>query len=169
MGQRMVEAGVMSYALLSSPDTLFHRHGEKTRRNITVWLHGIIGKQMPSNNWLCFQVFANLALIKVCGVSASEVTDEIHVEFAPLEPFHLGDGWSGDGPWLSTRKEEEELTAFERTKRRNAVENGRQVGCYSGSFVIQFSQLLYAKFAEYMDPERVSRYQQQARDFGASF
>lgn len=169
MDQRMVEAEVISYALLSAPDNLFHSRDEKTRRNIIAWLSGINGKQMPSNNWRWFRVFVNLALIKVCGVSTSEVEVEMKTDFAVLDSFYLEDGWSGDGPWLSTQEEEEEVAAFERTRRRDAVGKGRQVDYYSGSFAIQFSQLLYAKFAEDMDPERVSRYRQQARDFGASF
>ncbi|KAJ5652706.1 hypothetical protein N7507_010132 [Penicillium longicatenatum] len=169
MDQRMVEAEVISYALLSVPDKLFHSRDETTRRNITTWLRGINGKQMPSNNWRWFRVFANLALIKVCGISASEVEEEMKADFAVLDSFYLEDGWSGDGPWLSTQEEEEEAAAFERTRRRDAIGKGRQVDYYSGSFAIQFSQLLYAKFAENMDPERVLRYRQQARDFGASF
>lgn len=40
---------------------------------------------------------------------------------------------------------------------------------YSGSFAIQFSQLLYAKYAGNLDPDRVARYQQQAREFGSDF
>ncbi|KAJ5930939.1 hypothetical protein N7466_006432 [Penicillium verhagenii] len=169
MDQRMVEAEVISYALLSAPDKLFHGRDEKTRHNITAWLRGINGKQMPSNNWRWFRVFANLALIKVCGIAASELTEEITADFAVLDSFYLEDGWSGDGPWLSTEEEEEEMTAFEQTRRRDAIGKGRQVDYYSGSFAIQFSQLLYTKFADYMDPERTARYRQQARDFGNSF
>lgn len=169
MDQRMVEAEVISYALLSAPDKLFYGRDEKTRRNITDWLRGINGKQMPSNNWRWFRVFVNLALIKVCGISSSELEEEIKADFAVLDSFYLEDGWSGDGPWLSTQEEEDEVAAFEQSRRRDAIGKGRQVDYYSGSFAIQFSQLLYAKFAEDVDPERVSRYRQQARDFGASF
>ncbi|KAJ6115253.1 hypothetical protein N7486_001031 [Penicillium sp. IBT 16267x] len=64
MDQRMVEAEVISYALLSAPDKLFHSRDETTRRNIMAWLRGINGKEMPMNNWRWFQVSVNIALIK---------------------------------------------------------------------------------------------------------
>ena len=167
--QRMVEAEVISFALLSAPEELFHSRDEKTQHNITSWLRGMHGKRMPDSNWRWFRVFANLALIKVCGVPAAEVADEMNSDLSVLDSFYLMDGWSGDGYWLTTEEENEEHEAFERTRQRVATGKGRQVDYYSGSFAIQFSQLLYAKFAEDIDPERAARYRQQARDFGASF
>jgi hypothetical protein len=167
--QRMVEAEVVSWALLVCPDRLFSNRDQKTRKNITSWLRGMNGQPMPNNNWRWFRVFVNLALIKVCGVPATEVLDEMNADLELLDSFYLSDGWSGDGPWLTTQEEEEEAAAFERTRRRDAIGKGRQVDYYSGSFAIQFSQLLYCKFAADVDPERAEKYQQQARDFGASF
>ncbi|KAJ5093868.1 hypothetical protein N7456_009729 [Penicillium angulare] len=167
--QRMVEAEVVSFALLAAPEQLFHSQDERTRRNITAWLRTINGKQMPSNNWRWFRIFANLALTRVCDVPISELSDEMRADFEVLDSFYLEDGWSGDGPWLSTQDEMDEFAASVKTKRRDAIGKGRQVDYYSGSFAIQFSQLLYAKYAEDIDPERVARYRQQARDFGASF
>lgn len=167
--QRMVEAEVVSYALLCAPESLFHSRNERTQKNITTWLRGINGKPMPNNNWRWFRVFVNLALIKVCGVPAAEVIDEVNADLQLLDSFYLFDGWSGDGPWLTTQEEEEEVAEFDRTRRRDAIGKGRQVDYYSGSFAIQFSQLLYVKYAGDMDPERAERYRQQARDFGASF
>lgn len=167
--QRMVEAEVVSYALLSAPKNLFQSRNERTRENITSWLRGINGKPMPNNNWRWFRVFVNLALIKVCGVPVAEVIDEMNADLHILDSFYLFDGWSGDGPWLTTQEEEEEAAEFDRARRRDAIGKGRQVDYYSGSFAIQFSQLLYVKYAGDMDPERAERYQQQARDFGASF
>ena len=169
MDQRMVEAEVVSFALLSDPARLFHDRDAETQRNITAWLRGMNGKAMPPNNWRWFRVFSNLALIKVCGVSASDLLEEMKADLAILDSFYLEDGWSGDGPWLSTKEEEEQELKFQRTGRRDKIGKGRQVDYYSGSFAIQFSQLLFAKYAEDIDPQRVSRYRQQARDFGASF
>ncbi|OOQ86342.1 hypothetical protein PEBR_21761 [Penicillium brasilianum] len=167
--QRMVEAEVISYALLCAPERLFHSRDDKTRRNITSWLRGMNGMPMPNNNWRWFRVFVNLALIKVCSVPAAEVLDEMNADLELLDSFYISDGWSGDGPWLTTEEEEEEAAEFERTRRRDAIGKGRQVDYYSGSFAIQFSQLLYVKYAEDLDPERAERYRQQARDFGSSF
>lgn len=169
MDQRMVEAEVVSFALLAEPEKLFHERDQKTQQNITAWLSGMNGKKMPPNNWRWFRVFSNLALIKVCGVPASQVTEELKADLAVLDSFYLEDGWSGDGPWLSTQEENEQELEFQRSGRRDAIGKGRQVDYYSGSFAIQFSQLLFAKYAEDIDPDRVSRYRQQARDFGASF
>lgn len=56
-----------------------------------------------------------------------------------------------------------------RTGRWDAIGCGRQADYYSGSFAIQFSQLLYVKFASHLDPERAERYRLGAREFGASF
>ncbi|KAJ5103521.1 hypothetical protein N7532_004050 [Penicillium argentinense] len=169
MDQRMVEAEVVSFALLVAPGKLFQSRDRKTRQNITTWLRGMNGKKMPPNNWRWFRVFSNLALVKVCGIPLSYVQDEMQADLAVLDSFYLEDGWSGDGPWLSTEEEVKELLDFEQTGRRDAIGKGRQVDYYSGSFAIQFSQLLFARFAEDIDPDRVAGYRQQARDFGASF
>lgn len=167
--QRMVEAEIVSFALLSSPDKLFHSRDERTRQNITAWLRGMNGKAMPDTNWRWFRVFANLALIRVCGVAHDEVKAEMDADLGLLDSFYLEDGWSSDGPWLTAKEMAEEEALFDQTRRRDRVRPGRQVDYYSGSFAIQFSQLLYTKFAADLDPKRVEKYRQQARDFGASF
>lgn len=169
MDQRMVEAEILSYALLSAPDAFFYSQDEAVRRNITLWLRGMNGKTMPPNNWRWFRVFANLALIRVCGVPAEDVQEEMSSDFATLDSFYLEDGWSGDGPWLTSDQDSTAQQVFEKTGRRDSVGPGRQADYYSGSFAIQFSQLLYIKFAADLDPERVSKYQQQCRDYGSSF
>lgn len=169
MDQRMVEAEIISFALLSAPERLFHSRDETTRRNITAWLRGINGKQMPDTNWRWFRVFANLALVKVCGVPYEEVKKEMEADFALLDGFYLGDGWSGDGPWLSAEEQVRDEEEAERTGRKDAVGKGRQVDYYSGSFAIQFSQLLYTRFAGDLDLERCERYRAQAREFGTRF
>jgi hypothetical protein len=169
MDQRMVEAEIISFALLSAPDRLFHSRDEKTRRNITSWLRGINGKEMPNTNWRWFRVFANIALVQVCGVEFDEVKGELDADFELLDTFYLGDGWSGDGPWLSAEEQLRDEQEAQRMRRRDAVGKGRQVDYYSGSFAIQFSQLLYTRFAAGLDPERCERYRAQAREFGKGF
>ncbi|KAH6891517.1 hypothetical protein B0T10DRAFT_605763 [Thelonectria olida] len=169
MDQRMVEAEIISFALLSAPEIFFHGQEERTRHNIESWLRGLNNKEMPDTNWRWFRVFANLALIRVCGVPVQDVAREMKSDFSILDSFYLEDGWSGDGPWLTVEQEEQQATAYERTGRRDGIKPGRQVDYYSGSFAIQFSQLLYTKFARDIDPERVAKYRHQARNFGASF
>ncbi|KAL3408695.1 hypothetical protein V8F44DRAFT_657234 [Aspergillus fumigatus] len=167
--QRMVEAEVLACALLFAPDAFFRRQDEATQNHIVAWLRGLHGKDMPVNNWRWFRVFANLALVLVANVPYEEVRPEMDADFAVLDGFYLGGGWSGDGPWLSAEGEERERDEGMRTGRWDAIGCGRQADYYSGSFAIQFSQLLYVKFASHLDPERAERYRAQAREFGASF
>jgi hypothetical protein len=127
------------------------------------------GADMPQNNWRWFRVFANLALVVVGGVPHAELKNEMERDLAVLDSFYLGEGWSGDGPWQTPEQEAEEERECNRTRRRDRIGCGRQVDYYSGSFAIQFSQLLYARFAAQLDPQRVEIYRQQARQFGSSF
>jgi hypothetical protein len=168
LGQRMVEAEIISFALISAPDVLYHNQDKRTKHNIDAWLRGMNNKPMPDNNWRWFRVISNLALIRVCSVPAQELASTMDSDFAILDSFYLEDGWSGDGPWLSTEQEMQQDATYEKTGRRDAIGPGRQADYYSGSFALQFSQLLYIKFASDIDPQRVAKYQQQAREFGAS-
>ncbi|KAL6234011.1 hypothetical protein BDW75DRAFT_251685 [Aspergillus navahoensis] len=167
--QRMVEAEVIAVAILFAPDDFYHSQPAGVRQNIITWLRGINGKEMPVNNWRWFRIFANLALILVGGVPYDEVRGEMEDDFAVLDSFYLGDGWSGDGPWLTGEQETELEQEYRRTRRRDKIGPGRQVDYYSGSFAIQFSQLLYAKFAAELDPTRAEGYRQQARAFGREY
>jgi hypothetical protein len=146
--QRMVEMEIISFALLSAPDTMFHSQNEEAKRNITTWLGTINGKDFPTTNWLWFRVMTNLALIKVCGVPKENILDAMKADLDLMEQFYLGDGWAADGIWS---------------------EEGRQADYYSGSFAIQFSQLIYVKMAHDLDPERCDRFRSRAREFALSF
>ncbi|RAR16518.1 hypothetical protein DDE83_000083 [Stemphylium lycopersici] len=146
--QRMVEMEIISFALLSAPDTMFHSQSEQARKNITEWLKTINGKDFPTTNWLWFRVMTNLALIKVCGVAEEEVLDAMKADLDLMEQFYLADGWAADGIWS---------------------DQGRQADYYSGSFAIQFSQLIYAKMAQNLDPERCERFRGRAKEFALTF
>ncbi|KAL2810506.1 hypothetical protein BJX63DRAFT_401706 [Aspergillus granulosus] len=167
--QRMVEAEVIACALLFAPNEFFHSQDIHVRENIVSWLRGMNGKDMPVNNWRWFRVFTNLALVLVAGVPYDQVKPEMEGDFVVLDSFYLGSGWSGDGPWLTPEAEAEEERESIRIRRRDRIGCGRQVDYYSGSFAIQFSQLLYVKFAAELDTERVERYRGQAKEFGTTF
>lgn len=167
--QRMVEAEIIAFALLSAPDKLYHALEPEAQKNVTAWLRGMNGKVMPFNNWRFFRVFADLALVKVCGVPVAELKEEMDTDLDILEEFYLGDGWSGDGRWQTPEQAEKEEKQALAEARRDILGIGRQVDYYSGSFAIQFSQLLYTKFAADIDPERTERYRQRARDFAMGF
>ncbi|KAJ4320645.1 hypothetical protein N0V94_003293 [Neodidymelliopsis sp. IMI 364377] len=146
--QRMVEMEIISYALLAAPDAMFHSQTDRAKHNITGWLKTINGKDFPITNWLWFRVMTNLALVKVCGVRYEEVCDAMKEDLDQMEQFYLGQGWAADGMWS---------------------DEGRQADYYSGSFAIQFSQLIYAKMAQNLDPERCARFRDRARKFALSF
>lgn len=146
--QRMVEMEIISFALLAAPEQFFHSQNPRVQNNIKTWLHACNGKDFPVTNWLWFRVMTNLALVKVCGVPYSEVKQSMQDDLEEMDKFDLGEGWSADGTW---------------------VEERRQADYYSGSFAIQFSQLLYAKFAAELDPLRCETFKERARAFGASF
>lgn len=146
--QRMVEMEIISYALLAAPDAMFHSQTAEAKHNITEWLKTINGKDFPITNWLWFRVMTNLVLVKICSVPYSEVGDAMKDDLDLMEQFYLGQGWAADGMWS---------------------DEGRQADYYSGSFAIQFSQLIYAKMAHDLDPERCERFRNRAKEFALSF
>jgi hypothetical protein len=137
--------------------------------NITNWLKALQGMPMPPNNWRWFRVFANLALVRVCGEPLDSVLGEMSTDLELLDTFYRQDGWSADGPWQTYDQADREYAAYNETGRRDAIGTGRQADYYSGSFAIQFSQLLWIRFAADIMPERTEIYRQRARDFGAQF
>ncbi|KAM0282034.1 hypothetical protein ACHAQH_003240 [Verticillium albo-atrum] len=167
--QRMVEAEILAFALLAAPDRIYEPMDAKSKRNVANWLQQLHNQPMPNNNWRWFRVFANLALVKVCGTSLDAVQEEMKSDLDLLDSFYRLDGWSADGPWQTPEQAEAEYKEDEKTGRRDAVGIGRQADYYSGSFAIQFSQLLFVRFGADIDPARVEVYQQRARDFGAGF
>lgn len=159
--QRMVEMEIIAFALLSAPAAFWPTYKtsdspeqikdvEDSRMKIIEWLQGINGKEIPQNNWLWFRVLTNLALIKTCGVPYSSLRDAIEADLAILDSFEMeGDnGWSSDGPWSDER---------------------RQADYYSGSFAIQYSQLLFVKYGSDIDPSRAERYKRRAGQFALDF
>ncbi|KAJ4983065.1 hypothetical protein SVAN01_11443 [Stagonosporopsis vannaccii] len=146
--QRMVEMESIAYALLSNPTAFDFRGDEMTKRNLVTWLKQINHHEMPKSNWLWFRVLVNLALVRVLGVPLEQVKHHIDDSFELLDTFYLGDGWSSDGLWCDERK---------------------QADYYSGSFAIQFAQLLYVRFTPEYDTERAERYKEQAREFAKTY
>lgn len=169
MDQRMVEAEILSYALLAAPEQFFNRLTNEQKANVTTWLKSMNGKEMPPTNWRWFRVFSNLALVRVCGEPLHEVSEELEADLDILDTFYIGHGWSADGPWQTSNQAAAEQRLAESTGRRDAVGVGRQADYYSGSFAIQFSQLLYSKYANDIDGQRCERYRQRAREFGQDF
>ncbi|KAG9258464.1 uncharacterized protein F5Z01DRAFT_197799 [Emericellopsis atlantica] len=167
--QRMVEAEIISFALLAAPEQILGKMTDKQRENVAAWLRSLHNLPMPENNWRWFRVFANLALVKVLGEPLGNVQAEISADMDILDSFYRVDGWSADGPWQSREQAQSELDVAERTGRRDTVGIGRQADYYSGSFAIQFSQLLFVRFASDIDPARAAQYRSRARDFGSEF
>ena len=154
--QRMVEAEPLSFALLLAPSSFYAPLSASSRTNLMTWLSGLNGKVMPENNWRWFRIFSNLALHRVCGVPYEEVNESINKDFALLDQFELGEGWTADGFWRKDSVPGQEAY-------------GRHADYYSGSFAIHFSQLLYCTIAGQSDPDRVARYLREAREFSTQF
>jgi hypothetical protein len=144
----MVEMEIISFALLVAPDAMYHSQTPEAQKNIATWLGTINGKDFPITNWLWFRVMTNLAMVKVCGVPYEQVKSSMTSDLDQMEQFYLDEGWAADGLWN---------------------ENGRQADYYSGSFAIQFSQLLYVKMAGNLDPVRCARFRERAEAFAMTF
>ncbi|KAK4118836.1 hypothetical protein N657DRAFT_605618 [Parathielavia appendiculata] len=145
--QRMVEMESIAFALLVAPDHFVPRDS-RARDRLAIWLRQINGRRMPENNWRWFRVFVNLALVKALGVPMEEVRDLIERDLALLDTFYLRDGWSSDGLWGDERK---------------------QADYYSGSFALQFAQILYIALSGGFDDGRAERYRRQAGFFASGF
>ncbi|KAG5665444.1 hypothetical protein KAF25_009569 [Fusarium avenaceum] len=143
--QRMVEMESIAFALLMTPQIILSMSSE-SKRNLEEWLQQINHHTMPQNNWRWFRVLVNLALTNVLGTDKSQARKFMESDFQVLDQFYIGEGWSSDGVWGEDRK---------------------QADYYSGSFAIQFAQLLYIRFAD--DEERVSRYRQQAMNYASEY
>ncbi|RGP63254.1 hypothetical protein FSPOR_8726 [Fusarium sporotrichioides] len=167
MDQRMVEAEMIAFAIIAAPERFYNPLTDNQKNNIKSWLSSINGKQMPPTNWRWFRVFCNLALVKTCGVPLLQVQAELDADLEILDSFYIDDGWSGDGPWQTAEQATKEQELVAKTGRRDAIGVGRQADYYSGSFAIQFSQVLYTKFAADLDEKRCEMYRQRARDFGS--
>lgn len=146
--QRMVEMESIAYALLLYPTAFSFPHDTAARENLITWLRQINAHTTPQNNWLWFRVLVNLALVKALGVPMADVKHHINNALERLDGFYVGEGWSSDGLWGDERK---------------------QADYYSGSFAMQFAQLLFVKYAPDYDRARTERYKEQARLFGQRY
>ncbi|KAH6842473.1 hypothetical protein B0I37DRAFT_435996 [Chaetomium sp. MPI-CAGE-AT-0009] len=145
--QRMVEMESIAFALLIAPER-FVPQEPLARARLAAWLRQVNERRMPESNWRWFRVFVNLALVKALGVAMEEVRDLIQRDLDLLDSFYLGEGWSSDGLWGDERK---------------------QADYYSGSFALQFAQMLYVRLSDGFDQERAQRYRTQAWLFAAGF
>lgn len=161
--QRMVESEILSFALLSAPEALYTPLSQDAKLNLKAWLHEINGKIMPENNWRWFRVLSNLALIKVCGADQTKYWPLMEADLVILETFYMSDGWSSDGVWRPVGTDDKDEGTGKNAAR------GRHADYYSGSFALQFSQILYSKFASDIDPERCQLFKERARRYIGSF
>ena len=143
LDQRMVEMCPIGYTLAVAPHKFWDPLSEEERGNVEAWLGYINDKEMPNTNWLWFRVFANLGLARN-GAKYSQ--ERLEADCDHLDSFYRGDGWSNDGP-----------------------EGYTQMDYYSGSYAIQFLQLLYVKIAGDKDPKRAETYRERARVYAKDF
>lgn len=143
LDQRMVESCPIGYTLAIAKDHFWDTLNGEQQNNLARWLGSMNDKEMPNTNWLWFRVFANLGL-KANGAPLSQARLEADLDH--LDTFHRGDGWSNDGPAGYT-----------------------QMDYYSGSFAIQYLQLIYSKLAADTDPVRAEEYRERARKYALDF
>jgi hypothetical protein len=143
LDQRMVESCPIGFTLAIAGKQFWDPLSDKQKQNIATWIGSMNDKEMPNTNWLWFRVFANLGL-KANGAPYSH--ERIEADMVHLDTFHRGDGWSNDGP-----------------------EGYTQMDYYSGSFAIQYLQLLYARLAADFDPERAAEYRRRAKLYALDF
>lgn len=141
--QRMVEACPIGYTLAIAHEAFWKPLSQKERDRVEAWLGSMNNKEMPNTNWLWFRIFANLGLQKN-GAKFSQ--DQIEADLKQLNTFYRGDGWSNDGP-----------------------EGYTQMDYYSGSFAIQYLQLLYAKLAADQDSKHAEEFRDRARKYALEF
>ena len=143
LDQRMVESCPIGFTLAIAGKDFWEPLAEKEKTNVATWIGSMNDKEMPNTNWLWFRVFANLGL-KANNAPYSH--ERIEADMAQLDTFHRGDGWSNDGPAGYT-----------------------QMDYYSGSYAIQYLQLLYARLAGDFDPERAEEYRRRASLYALDF
>jgi len=143
LDQRMVESCPIGFTLAVAGKDFWDPLSEQEKSNVASWIGSMNDKEMPNTNWLWFRVFANLGL-KANGAPFSQ--DRIFADMDHLDTFYRGGGWSNDGP-----------------------DGYTQMDYYSGSFAIQYLQLLYSKLANDTDPTRAEEYRSRAREFALDF
>ncbi|OQO08614.1 hypothetical protein B0A48_06484 [Cryoendolithus antarcticus] len=143
LDQRMVESCPIGYTLAIAGLHFWDPLSPTERDNVAAWIGSMNDKEMPNTNWLWFRVFANLGLK---ANNAPYSADRIEADMNHLEIFYRGDGWTNDGPAGYT-----------------------QMDYYSGSFAIQYLQLLYAKLAAKDDPVRSEEFLHRAQLFALDF
>ena len=143
LDQRMVESCPIGFTLAVAGKDFWDPLSDQEKTNVATWIGSMNDKEMPNTNWLWFRVFANLGL-KANGAPFSQ--DRIFADMDHLDTFYRGGGWSNDGP-----------------------DGYTQMDYYSGSFAIQYLQLLYSKLANDTDPTRAEEYRSRARDFALDF
>ncbi|KAF2150893.1 hypothetical protein K461DRAFT_229334 [Myriangium duriaei CBS 260.36] len=142
LDQRMVESCPIGYTLAIAGKDFWDPLSKHQKENLAAWIGSMNDKEMPNTNWLWFRVFANLGL-KANGAPYSQ--DRLDSDIVHLNTFYRGDGWSNDGPAGYT-----------------------QMDYYSGSYAIQYLQLLYAKLAP-EDVERAEEFRHRARVYALDF
>ena len=143
LDQRMVESCPIGFTLAVAGKDFWDPLSATQKKNLESWIGSMNDREMPDTNWLWFRVFANLGL-KANGARYDHARIESDMDH--LDTFHRGDGWSNDGPKGYT-----------------------QMDYYSGSFAIQYLQLLYSKLAGSFDPVRAEEYRKRARSFALDF
>jgi hypothetical protein len=93
--QRAVELAAIAYGLCLVPEHLWEPLPVPARAQLRVYLEQVNHCRLFDNNWLCFRVLVNVALMRTGHAVDAAV---LAADLDGIESFDAGDGWLRDGP-----------------------------------------------------------------------
>lgn len=182
-----VESCPIGFTLAIAGKDFWDPLSENEKRNVAAWIGSMNDREMPNTNWLWFRVFANLGL-KANNAPYSH--ERIEADMDHLDTFHRGDGtYLKDTSFLLVSNLVAAnarfllrlllLSKFEILANSSGLlnvgwsndgpEGYTQMDYYSGSYAIQYLQLLYVKLAGDFDPKRAEEYRRRAQSYALDF
>lgn len=137
--QLIVEMAALSTTLLLNPE-LWGKLSSTEQDNVFNWLNTVNSRKIPKNNWVFFRILVNVCFKKLGRKYSQEMMDK---DFKLIEECYIGNGWYYDG-------------------RETQMD-------YYISFAIHYYSLIYCKFMEDDDVERVLTFKKRAKEFAKSF
>lgn len=138
--QRFVEMAPIAYGLLASRHVLWDPLSTVEQDRLVAWLRQINDHTFSNNNWRFFRVLVNLALTVLDKTPDAEILES---DLVKIESWYVGNGWYVDGQ--ANQKD------------------------YYGPFALHFYGLIYAQFAQNIDPKRSAQFIEWAKLFADDF
>ncbi|EPS41929.1 hypothetical protein H072_4111 [Dactylellina haptotyla CBS 200.50] len=149
--QRMVEMCPMGFTLAIAGDHFWGKLNERQKGNVAKYFD-ITNKEVSAPLRLTGLVILKSTNVGTIPDAQYELNgykydhERMEKDMNHLDTFYRGEGWSNDGP-----------------------DDYTQMDYYSGSFAIQYLQLLYARIAGETDPVRAEKFKERARIYALDF